>query len=88
MSYKFTEKQVQVQEQSIFYLEGGIANNSTPILFIHGWAVGVDPYQEVLNNLCNRYHLIAPYLPGFGKSSGSVENWNYQNYAQVLIEFL
>ncbi|RUR72514.1 alpha/beta fold hydrolase [Chlorogloeopsis fritschii PCC 9212] len=88
MSYKFTEKQVHVQEQSIFYLEGGIANNSTPILFIHGWAVGIDPYQEVLNSLCDRHHLIAPYLPGFGKSSGSVEDWNYQNYAQILIEFL
>ncbi len=88
MRYQFTEKQVKVQEESICYLEGGIGKTSIPILFIHGWAVGIEPYQEALNILCDRYHLLAPYLPGFGKSTGSVENWNYYDYAQVLIRFL
>ncbi|MFH7027628.1 MAG: alpha/beta fold hydrolase [Heteroscytonema crispum UTEX LB 1556] len=88
VSYKFTEKYVYVNEQKICYLEGGIATNSEPILFLHGWGVGIEPYQEVLNVLCDRYHLFAPYLPGFGKSSNFIVNFNYHEYANVLIAFL
>ncbi|MBD2776129.1 alpha/beta fold hydrolase [Iningainema tapete] len=88
MTYNFTAKQVEVNKERIFYLEGGIEKTSTPILFLHGWGVGIQPYQEVLNVLCNRYQVIAPELPGFGKSSGSVINWNYQDYAKFLIAFL
>lgn len=80
MSYQFIEKQVYVNEHSICYLEGGVASNSEPILFLHGWAVGTKPYQENLNVLCQRSKVLAPELPGFGKSSGSKLNWNYNDY--------
>lgn len=88
MSYQLIEKQVYVNEYSICYLEGGIASSSEPILFLHGWAVGTKPYQEILNVLCQRYQVIAPDLPGFGKSSGSKLNWDYDDYAKCLIDFL
>lgn len=88
MTYQFIEKQVYVNELKISYLEGGIATTSEPILFLHGWGVGIEPYQEVINSLCGSYQVIAPYLPGFGKSSGSDLNWNYDNYANFIISFL
>jgi pimeloyl-ACP methyl ester carboxylesterase len=88
VSYQFIEKQIYVNEHKIFYLEGGIASNKEPILFIHGWAVSVEPYQEIINVLCQRYQVIAPALPGFGKSEGDVFNWNYNEYATFLIAFL
>ncbi len=88
MTYQFIEKQVYVNELKISYLEGGIASTSEPILFLHGWGVGIEPYQEVINSLCKSYQVIAPYLPGFGKSSGSNLNWNYDNYANLIIDFL
>lgn len=88
LSYQFIEKQVYVNEHNIGYLEGGIETTSAPILFLHGWAVGTKPYQEILNVLCQRYKVIAPELPGFGKSSGSKSNWNYNNYTNLLIAFL
>lgn len=71
MSYQLIEKQVDVNEHSIYYLEGGTASDSEPILFVHGWSVSTKPYQEILNVLSQRYKVIAPTLPGFGKSSGS-----------------
>jgi pimeloyl-ACP methyl ester carboxylesterase len=88
VTYQFIENQVYVNEHSICYLEGGIASTSAPILFLHGWGVGTKPYQEVLNVLCQRYKVIAPELPGFGKSSGSKLNWNYNEYAKILAAFL
>jgi len=88
VTYQFIEKQVYVNELKISYLEGGIATTSEPILFLHGWGVGIEPYQEVVDSLCGSYQVIAPYLPGFGKSSGSDLNWNYDNYANFIISFL
>ncbi|KAB8320215.1 alpha/beta hydrolase [Tolypothrix campylonemoides VB511288] len=88
MSYQFLKKQVYVNEQKIFYLEGGTASKSELILFLHGWGVGIQPYQEVLNVLCKHYQLIAPELPGFNKSSGTTLNWDYDKYAKFIIAFM
>lgn len=89
MSYQLIEKQLLVNEHNIFYLEGGsLAASSVPILFIHGWGVSIEPYQEILNTLSHHYQVIAPVLPGFGKSSNSQSNWNYHDYAQVIEVFL
>lgn len=88
MTNQLIEKQLSVNEHSIRYLEGGIASDSEPILFLHGWGVGVEPYQEILNILCQRYQVIAPELPGFGKTSHSNLNWDYNDYAMFLITFL
>lgn len=88
MSYQLVEKQVDVNEHSIYYLEGGTASDSEPILFVHGWSVSTKPYQEILNVLSQRYKVIAPTLPGFGKSSGSNLNWDYNDYADFLLSFM
>lgn len=87
MSYQFTEKQVYVNGYKICYLEGGIST-SEPILFLHGWGVATAPYQEVINVLCQRYKVIAPDLPGFGKSDGKNLTWDYDKYANFIIAFL
>ena len=88
MTYQFIKKQVYVNEYKICYLEGGIASNLEPILFLHGWGVSIEPYQEILNVLCKQYKIIAPALPGFGKSEGNEANWDYEKYANFLLNFL
>jgi pimeloyl-ACP methyl ester carboxylesterase len=88
VSYQFIEKQVYVNEYKICYLEGGKASNLEPILFLHGWGVSIEPYQEILNVLCKQYKIIAPALPGFGKSEGNEANWDYEKYANFLLSFL
>jgi hypothetical protein len=50
VTYQFIEKQVYVNELKISYLEAGIATISEPILFLRGWGVGIEPYQEVINS--------------------------------------
>ena len=87
MIYQLSEKHVYVNGHSIYYLEGGIASSSAPILLLHGWSTSTDPYQEIINVLAQRYQVIAPILPGFGKSSGSELTWDYNDYANFLIAF-
>ncbi|HCF30199.1 MAG TPA: alpha/beta hydrolase, partial [Cyanobacteria bacterium UBA11049] len=88
MKYQFVEKQVYVNGYKLSYLEGGITSNSEPILFIHGWGVSVEPYQEIINVLCQRHKVIAPALPGFGRSDGDRIDWDYDKYANFLLAFL
>ncbi len=63
MKYQLAEKHIDVNEHHIRYLEGGVVSNAKPISFIHGWAVGTEPYQEALNSLSQHYQVIAPELP-------------------------
>ena len=81
------KKEVDLGNCSITYLEGGITSNA-PILFIHGWGVDLEPYLKSLNILSGRYQVIAPYLPGLGKSTAPEFVEDYSDYAQVLIAFL
>ncbi len=87
MKYQLAEKHIDVNEHHIRYLQGGVVSSAKPIVFIHGWAVGTEPYQEALTSLCQHYQVIAPELPGFG-TSGSRADWDYNKYANFLIAFL
>ena len=82
------EKQVDLAECSITYLQGGKTSTAAPILLLHGWAVDLEPYQEILNLLARRYQVIAPYLPGFGKSTAPEYIQDYSDYAEVLANFI
>ncbi len=87
MNYQFSERRVYVNGYKICYLEGG-TQNSESLLFLHGWGVATEPYQELINILCQRYKVIAPALQGFGKSDGENFDWNYDKYANLLLAFL
>jgi pimeloyl-ACP methyl ester carboxylesterase len=85
---QLTEKLVELKEFRISYLEGGLASNSAPIIFLPGWPVSVETYRESLKALSNRYQVIAPDLPGFCKSTSPTFLQNYQDYANCIIAFV
>src|SRR5271155_3923056 len=59
--------QVDVQGIKIFYREAG--NPSAPtVLLLHGFPTSSHMYRNLIPMLSDRYHLIAPDLPGFGFS--------------------
>ena len=43
--------------------------SGAPLVFLHG-AGGLFPENPFLDRLAERYHVIAPELPGYGESSG------------------
>ncbi|WP_414583877.1 alpha/beta fold hydrolase [Scytonema sp. PCC 10023] len=83
MGDQLIEKPIDLAEYRTIYLEGGDAPNSNPILFLHGWGMTTAPYRDSLSLLCQRYRVIAPDLPGFGKSTQRKcvpDHMSYVNY--------
>lgn len=59
--------QVDVQGIKIFYREAGDPSSPT-VLLLHGFPTSSHMYRNLIPMLSDRYHLIAPDLPGFGFS--------------------
>lgn len=56
---------VQVDDVKVFYREAG--NPSAPtIVLLHGFPTSSTMYRNLIPMLADRYHVIAPDMPGFG----------------------
>ncbi|NYJ28597.1 alpha/beta fold hydrolase [Allomuricauda sp. ARW1Y1] len=60
---KQTSKIINIDNLSVFYREAGDKNKET-ILLLHGFPSSSYMYSELINELSNNYHLIAPDYPG------------------------
>ncbi len=56
---------VEADGVRIFYREAGPAN-APVLLLLHGFPTSSFQYRELIPRLADRYHVIAPDLPGFG----------------------
>lgn len=83
-------KIVEVGGLNIFYREAG--DNSKPtILMLHGFPSSSHMYRDLINDLSEDYHLIAPDYPGFGQSSSplpSVYDYSFDNLAMTINHFI
>jgi pimeloyl-ACP methyl ester carboxylesterase len=57
-------KTVETRHAPVRYLEGGAGE---PLVFFHG-AGGMTPDDPLLTELSTRFHVYAPYLPGYGET--------------------
>jgi len=57
-------KTVETRHAPIRYLEGG---SGEPLVFLHG-AGGMTADDPILKELSSRFHVYAPYLPGYGET--------------------
>jgi pimeloyl-ACP methyl ester carboxylesterase len=79
---------VDVDGVRYFYREVGEINSET-ILMIHGFLGSSYDFIDVMNQLKDRYHVIAVDMIGFGLSEKPIEfNYAKQNQAQGLANFL
>jgi len=81
-------KSVDVEGVQYFYREVG-ENNPDTILMIHGFLGSSYDFIDVMNQLKDRYHVIAVDMIGFGLSDKPI-NFDYakQNQAEGLVKFL
>lgn len=61
-------KTVSVQGLDIFYREAGSPANPT-LLLLHGFPASSHMFRDLIDNLADSYHLVAPDYPSFGYSS-------------------
>jgi pimeloyl-ACP methyl ester carboxylesterase len=83
--YQFAE----FDGKKIFYREAG--DRSAPaILLLHGFPTSSHMFRNLIPTLAERYHVVAPDLPGFGFSVTPDRNtvrYNFENLAKVIGKF-
>jgi pimeloyl-ACP methyl ester carboxylesterase len=68
MTMTTTYRTVDVDGYELFYREAGDPANPT-ILLLHGFPTSSHMFRDLIPLLADRFHLIAPDLPGFGRSA-------------------
>ncbi|MCD2192759.1 epoxide hydrolase 1 [Actinomycetospora endophytica] len=65
------------------------APDAVPLLLLHGWPSTVADFLGVLPALTERFHVVAPSLPGFGFSGPTLETgWDLDRHADTLLELM
>jgi pimeloyl-ACP methyl ester carboxylesterase len=83
-------KTAKVAGLDIFYREAG-SPESPVILLLHGFPTSSHMYRDLIPQLADQYHLIAPDYPGFGYSdTPKVIDFRYtfDNLADVMSAFI
>ncbi len=79
----------QVGDVKVFYREAG--NPSAPtVLLLHGFAASSFMFRELISQLADRYHVIAPDLPAFGFTEAPARGqyaYTFSQLAQTIGEF-
>ena len=66
-------KKINIEGVNIFYREAGPADGPT-VLLLHGWPSSSHMFRNLIPELADRFHLIAPDYPGFGYSDAPSVN--------------
>ena len=83
-------RSIKIDGLNIFYREAGPVNAPT-ILLMHGFPSSSFMFRNLINNLKNKYHLIAPDYPGFGQSSApdtAEYNYTFENLSLTMEKFV
>jgi pimeloyl-ACP methyl ester carboxylesterase len=78
-----------VEGLKIFYREAGSAD-APALLLLHGFPTSSHMFRYLIPMLADRFHLVAPDLPGFGRSdmpSRDVFSYTFANLAKVIGRF-
>lgn len=83
-------KTIGINGVDIFYRESGDKNKPT-ILLLHGFPSSSHMYRNLINDLSDDFHLIAPDYPGFGQSSSpslSMYTYSFDSLALTISHFI
>ena len=86
---KITYRTVGVDGMKIFYREAGPTNAPT-LLLLHGFPTSSHMFRDLIPLLADRFHIVAPDLPGFGQSdlpSRDAFTYTFARLAEVIGRF-
>src|SRR5271156_2372718 len=74
---------------NIFYRQAGPVHAPT-LLLLHGFPSAGHMFRDLIPRLADRFHIVAPDLPGFGQSdmpARSQFKYTFDNVARVIDRF-
>jgi pimeloyl-ACP methyl ester carboxylesterase len=80
---------VTVDRRQVFYREAGDPHGPT-LLLLHGFPTSSHMFRDLVPLLADRYHVVAPDLPGFGFSEAPPRaefKYTFDNLANVIGRF-
>ena len=83
---KVSFRKVAVDGLKIFYREAG-SKDAPAILLLHGFPSASHMFRDLIPKLADRFHVIAPDLPGFGQSDmpdRGAFTYTFDNIARVV----
>ncbi|HEY2617447.1 MAG TPA: alpha/beta hydrolase [Acetobacteraceae bacterium] len=81
-----TYRTVDVDGVSIFYRETGAAN-APKLLLLHGFPSASHMFRDLIPLLADRFHIVAPDLPGFGNSDMPDRDCTFDRLSDTIDRF-
>ncbi len=85
INYRMTE----IDGLKVFYREAG-DSNAPKLLLLHGFPTASHMFRDLIPLLADRFHIVAPDLPGFGQSEIRTRNrfaYTFENLARTIKRF-
>ncbi|MDQ0061698.1 alpha/beta fold hydrolase [Paenibacillus harenae] len=90
MTNEIKHQNAQIEDINIFYRESGPAD-APAILLLHGFPTSSHMFRHLIPLLSEKYHVIAPDLPGFGFSSALAHDqyeYSFDGFSLLLEKLL
>jgi pimeloyl-ACP methyl ester carboxylesterase len=82
-------RKIDIDGFDIFYRQAGL-RDAPAILLLHGFPTASHMFRDLIPQLADRFHVIAPDLPGFGQSDmpdRSMFAYTFDNIARIIDSF-
>src|ERR1700748_678281 len=70
----------------VFYREAG-AVDAPALLLLHGFPTASHMFRDLIPLLADRFHIVAPDLPGFGNSDMPGSGFSFDKIANIIDRF-
>jgi pimeloyl-ACP methyl ester carboxylesterase len=77
---------IDLDGQNIFFRQAGTAG-APKLLLLHGFPSASHMFRDLIPLLADRFHMVAPDLPGFGKSDMPARHQTFDQIAETIDRF-
>lgn len=76
---------IRIDDIPVNYIDEG---EGSVILLLHGWGSNITLFDGIIKTLSPAHRVIAPDMPGFGKTPEPQQPWAVDDYVDFIIKFI